>query len=169
MRRSVARLKGIGFILWHTRHEFYHMLLGLIWAWFLREIWRQLNAEWIAVSVIGSLIPDLDHFFYFFIYGRKDMYSEQVKNFFRSREWRILWKFLETGHKYQTELATHNYYFMIVLLLLSLTSFLYNWKIAVVLFGAMLIHYLFDVFDDIVTLGYINTNWKRWWKPKRLR
>jgi membrane-bound metal-dependent hydrolase YbcI (DUF457 family) len=162
MRRSVARLKGLGFMLWHARHEFYHVLLGLVWAWFLREIWQQFNVLWITVAIIGSLLPDLDHFFYFFVYGRKDMYSKQVKSFFKGREWRILWKFLETGHKYQTDLATHNFYFMIFLLLLSLLSFFYDWKVGIVLFGAMLTHYLFDVFDDIVTLGYINVNWKRW-------
>ena len=167
MRRSVARLKGIGFILWHTRHEFYHVLLGLLWAWILREIWKQFNVRWITVAVIGSLLPDLDHFFYFFIYGRKNIYSKQVKMFFKSREWRILWKFLETGHKYQTGLATHNIYFMIFLLLLSLISFFYTWKVGVVLFGAMLIHYLFDIFDDILILGYINANWKRGWKHNK--
>jgi ABC-type transport system involved in cytochrome bd biosynthesis fused ATPase/permease subunit len=167
MGRSVARIKGLGFILWHTRHEVYHVLLGLIWAWFLREIWQQFNVQWIIVSIIGSLLPDLDHFLYFFVYGRKDMYSKQAKSFFKSREWRILWKFLEAGHKYQTDLATHNFYFIIFLLLLSLVSFFYDWKIGIVLFGAMLTHYLFDVFDDIVTLGYINVNWKRWWKPNK--
>jgi hypothetical protein len=167
MRRSVARLKGLGFILWHTRHEFYHILLGLMWAWFLREIWQQFSVRWITVSIVGSLIPDLDHFFYFYIYGRKDMYSQQVKLFFKSREWRILWHFLETGHKYQTELATHNFYFMTVLLLLSLLSFSYDWKVGVILFGAMLIHYLFDMFDDVVTLGYLNVNWKRWRRPNK--
>jgi hypothetical protein len=93
------------------------------------------------------------------------MYSKQVKSFFKSREWRILWKFIETGHKYQTDLATHNYYFIVFLMLLSLLSFFYDWKAWVVLFGAMLTHYLFDVFDDIVTLGHINGNWKRWRKP----
>ena len=167
MRRFVTRLKGLGFILWHARHGFYHVLLGLVWAWFLREVWQQFNVRWITVSIIGSLLPDLDHFFYFFVYGRKDMYSKQVKSFLRSREWRILTKFLETGHKYQTDLATHNFYFMIFLLLLSLLSFFYDWKVGIVLFGAMLTHYLFDVFDDIVTLGYINVNWKRFWKPSK--
>lgn len=169
MRRSVARLKGIGFILWHGRHEFYHVLLGLVWAWFLREIWQQFNVRWITIAILGSLLPDLDHFFYFFLYGRKDMYSKQVKAFFKSREWRILTKFIETGHKYQTELATHNFYFMILLLVISLLSFFYDWKVGVVLFGAMLLHYLFDVLDDIVNLGYVNKNWKRWWKPSKSR
>lgn len=167
MRRSVARLKGVGFILWHTRHEFYHILLGLVWAWFLLEIWQQFNIRWITVSVIGSLLPDLDHFFYFFGYGRKDMYAKQAKSLLKGREWRILWNYLETGHKYQTDLATHNFYFIIFLLLLSLASFVYDWKIGVVLFGAMITHYLLDIFDDLLTLGYINVNWKRLWKPDK--
>lgn len=162
MRRSVARLKGIGFILWHGRHELYHVLLGLMWAWFLREIWQQFNLRWITIAVFGSLIPDLDHFLYFFIYGRKDMYSKQIKEFLKGREWRILTKFIETGHKYQTNLATHNIYFMLFLLLLSVISFLFDWKGAIVLLGAMLTHYIFDLWDDIFTLGYINDNWKRW-------
>lgn len=162
MQRSVARLKGLGFIMWHARHEFYHVLLGLMWAWFLREIWQQFNVRWITVSVVGSLAPDLDHFFYFFVYGRKDMYAKQVKSFLKGREWRILTKFLETGHKYQTDLATHNIYFVLFLFLLSFGSIFFDWKAGVVLFGAMLTHYLFDIFDDILTLGYINVNWKRW-------
>jgi hypothetical protein len=163
MRRSVARLKGIGFILWHAKHEVFHVLLGLMWAWFLRETWQQFNIRWIIVSIIGSLLPDLDHFFYFFVYGRKDIYAKQAKSFLKGREWRILTKFLETGHKYQTDLITHNFNFVIFLFLLSLASFFYDWKVGVVLFGAMLTHYLFDIVDDILTLGYVNVNWKRGW------
>jgi len=165
MRRSVARLRGLGFIVWHARHEFYHVLLGLVWAWFLREIWQQFSIRWIIISVAGSLAPDCDHFLYFFIYGRKDVYSRQIKSFLKNRQWRILTKYIETGHKYQTDLATHNFYFMSVLLFLSLLSFLYDWKTGIILFGAMLTHYLFDICDDIATLGYINVNWKRWRKP----
>lgn len=168
MRRSVARLKGIGFILWHARHEFYHVLLGLMWAWFLRELWQEFNALWIAISVIGSLLPDLDHFFYFFIYGKTDMYTAQVKNFIKKRQWRVLTKFLETEHKNQTGLATHNLYFIIFLFLVSMGSFFFNFRTGVVIFGAMIIHYLFDMFDDYLMLGYLNVNWMRWGKPKKL-
>jgi membrane-bound metal-dependent hydrolase YbcI (DUF457 family) len=64
-------------------------------------------------------------------------------------------------------LATHNFYFVVFLFLLSIGSFFYDWKVGIVLFGAMLTHYLFDVFDDIVTLGYVNVNWKRFWKPRK--
>lgn len=166
MRKSVARLKGFGFILWQTRHEFYHILVGLLWAWYLREVWREFNPRWVAVAIFGSLIPDLDHFVYFLTYGKRDWYTKQVRVFMRAHQWRTLWKFVAQGHKYNTSLATHNYFFMTTLILLSGISFIYNWKVGVILFGAMVGHYAFDVLDDFVILGYVNPNWRRFWKPR---
>lgn len=166
MSRSIARLKGLGFILWQTRHEFYHVLVGLMWAWFLRELWQQFNSRWITLTILGSLLPDLDHFVYFLTYGKRDWYTKQIRKFLREHEWRTLWKFVASGHKYNTSLATHNYFFMTFLAALSLASFFYDFKTGVILFGAMFGHYLFDVIDDLVILGYVNANWKRFWKPR---
>lgn len=169
MRKSFARIKGAGFILWHTRHEFYHIVTGLIFAWFLRELWRQFNTTWILLSIFGSLIPDLDHFIYFFTYGKNGWYPRQIRLFFRNHEWRSLWIFVETGHKYNTELITHNYYFMALLFIILILSFFVDSKVGVIIFGTMLLHYLLDVFDDIVALGHMNANWKRWGKPKKIK
>lgn len=162
MRRSFARVKGIGFILWHSRHEFYHVLVGLIWAWVLREMWDEFNPKWILLSVFASLLPDTDHFYYFFTYGRRTTYTRQVKEFLKNHQWRKLTVFLENGHKQNTNLSLHNYYVMAILLGLSLFSTLFDWKVGTILFGAMLLHYLFDVFDDLIILGQVNNNWKRW-------
>jgi hypothetical protein len=167
MRRGIARLRGLGFILWQTRHEFYHVLVGLTWAWFLRELWHEFNVRWIGVAIIGSLLPDLDHFIYFLTYGKRDWYTKQVRTFLREHEWRTLWKFVASGHKYNTSLATHNYFFMAFLVAIAILSFFYDFKTGVILFGAMFLHYLFDILDDIVALGYVNENWRRFWKPKR--
>src|SRR5437868_1316167 len=105
MRRSVARLKGLGFILWHARHELYHVLLGLVWAWFLREQWHQFNGRWIALCIFGALLPDIDHLFYFIGYGKQDPYTRQIIQFLKDREWRGVTIFMENGHKYNTNLS----------------------------------------------------------------
>src|SRR5574341_1266502 len=60
MRRSVARIKGLGFVFWHARHEFFHVLIGLVWAWVLREVWGQFNPRWFWLSAFGSLLPYAD-------------------------------------------------------------------------------------------------------------
>ncbi len=167
MRRYFAKMRGLGYLMWHARHDFYHILLGLVWAWFLRERWGEFNARWIWLAVLGSLLPDADHLLYFFTYGRHDEYSRQIKEFFKNREWRIAWTLIEKGHKYQTNLASHNIYFMLILLVTGLTSSFFEWRSGVVLSGAMVLHYMFDIFDDVLTLGYINPNWKRWGRAKK--
>ncbi|MBI5619677.1 metal-dependent hydrolase [Candidatus Gottesmanbacteria bacterium] len=166
MRRGVARIKGLGFILWHARHNFYHVMVGLVWAWFLRERWHEFNARWIWLSVFGSLLPDVDHMIYFWGYGRNDGYTKQIKAFLKNKQWRLVTLFMETGHKHNTNLSWHNYYFMLLLFALALVSSVYEWRVGVILFGAMLLHYLFDIADDVLTLGAINPNWKRWGREK---
>lgn len=171
MRRSIAKIKGIGYIFWHGRHMMYHALLGLVWAWFLREMWGELSWYYLFLAVFGSFLPDIEHLVYFFVSGRKDEYSKQVKAFFKAKEWRILTSFIEQGHKYNTNLSYHNVYFVGFLLILMIVCFLFDWGAWIVILGAMVIHYLFDIADDYRTLGYLNDNWKRWGngKKKKLR
>ena len=155
-------MKGLGFLLWHTRHEFYHVLMGLVWAWFLREQWGMFNGRWVWLSLFGSLLPDADHLVYFFTYGRKDFYTTQVRLFLRSHQWRNLWVYIENGHKYNTNLSSHNYYVVALLLISSVVSLFVDWQAGIILFGAMLIHYFFDIVDDLFILGRVNPNWRRW-------
>lgn len=162
MVRPIARIRGVGYVLWQTRHMAYHVFVGLLWAWFLRERWGQFNAKWVWTAVIGSLLPDIDHVNYFLGYGRHDSYTKQILSYLKNREWRSLAYFVATGHKYNTNLSYHNVYVVGILLLLSLLSSRIDWEVGVVLFGAMILHYLFDIADDVVQLGAINPNWKRW-------
>ncbi|MFH0750122.1 MAG: metal-dependent hydrolase [Candidatus Gottesmanbacteria bacterium] len=162
MRRSIARIKGLGYIFWHARHMVYHVLLGLVWASFLREAWGEFSWYRLFLALFGSLIPDIEHLIYFFANGRGDEYSKQVKEFLRAKEWRVLTSFVEQGHKYNTNLSYHNVYFVAFLLILMIVCFMANWEAWIVVLGAMVIHYLFDIFDDYRILGYLNSNWKRW-------
>lgn len=166
MRNTLAKVRGAGFILWQSRHMAYHVMLGLLWAWFLRERWGEFNARWVWTAVIGSVLPDIDHFYYFFGYGRHDTYTQTVFSHVKKGEWRKLFYFVATGHKNNTSLSYHNIYVAGILALVAgLASFL-DWRIGVVLFGAMVSHFLFDIADDVVQLGEMNDNWKRWGRPR---
>lgn len=149
-------------MLWHARHMGYHILLGLVWAWIMREVWAQFNPKWFLTSIIGSLIPDLDHLNYFFGYGKRDSYTQTIWEMLKKRQWRALAVFVSTGHKYNTSLSYHNYYFTGFLVLVAIVAGYFDWQAGVVFFGAMVGHYLFDIFDDFVQLGEINPNWRRW-------
>jgi hypothetical protein len=164
--RYIRRIKGAGFILWHARHEFYHVLCGLIWAWVLRELWQEFNLRFIGIAIFGSLLPDIEHFTYFLTYGKRHQYTKNIIKLLKSRSWRSLTLFVEKAHKYNTDLSYHNIYFTIVLLTFALLSSLVEWRAGVILFGAMVIHYLFDIVDDLIILGYVNKNWKRWGRDR---
>lgn len=166
MRRTLGRIRSLGYIFWQARHMSYHVTVGLLWAWFLRERWGEFNPVWVASAAIGSLLPDLDHLFFFFGYGRKSAYTNTVALFWKKHEWRNLVTFLSTNHKYNTSLSYHNLYTVLILTIISLSASHYDWQAGVVLFGAMVSHYVVDVADDVVQLGGINPNWKRWGRPK---
>lgn len=169
MRRNLARIKGLGFIFWHARHEFYHALLGVAWAWVLREVWGEFSTKWLLLSIFASLLPDVEHLFYFLTYGSRDRYTKEIKNFLKTHQWRTLTIYIEHGHKQNTELSYHNIYVILFLFILAFICFVFDWNTWVVVFGAMITHYIFDILDDIVTLGYINPNWKRWGNGRKKR
>jgi len=155
--------------MWHGKHMIIHTLLGLVWAWFLREWFGQFNFIWVTTAVVGSVIPDIDHFIYFITYGKHDSYTRMIWRFIKTHQWRVLVKYIESGHKYNTNLSFHNYYTVAGLVILEGLSFIYSWQIGVTLFGAMITHYLYDIAEDFVVLGYINSNWCRWGRDKGSR
>lgn len=155
-------MKSVGYILWHARHMIYHVLIGLVWAWFLRERWGQFNPVWIWTAIAGSILPDIDHLLYFFGYGKNDQYNKQIAGFMKRRQWRSLTVFIEHGHKHNTNLSFHNMYITGIFFFGSLLASLFDWQLGVVLFGAICSHYLFDMFDDLVQMRTLNPNWKRW-------
>lgn len=169
MYRSIARIKGLGFILWQARHMAYHVMLGLLWVWFLREMWGEFRIQWLIIGALGSVLPDIDHIHYFLSYGRQDSYTREIFGFIQRHQWRMLFQFIATGHKNNTSLTFHNIYIVALFMIGTALAYFVDWQIGVILFGAMVSHYVFDMADDVVQLGGFNPNWKRWGRPKKKR
>jgi hypothetical protein len=167
MYRSLLRIKGLGFVLWQARHMAYHVMLGLMWVWVLREWWGVFNPVWVVVGAVGSVLPDIDHIHYFLTYGRKDSYTKEIFSLLKHRHWRRLFQFIATGHKHNTSLTFHNVYVAAIFFVGTGLATVLNWQAGVVLFGAIVSHYLLDMADDIVQLGEMNPNWIRWGRPKK--
>lgn len=145
----------------------YHVMLGLMWVWVLREWWGVFNPVWVVVGAVGSVLPDIDHIHYFLTYGRKDSYTKEIFSLLKHRHWRRLFQFIATGHKHNTSLTFHNVYVAAIFFVGTGLATVLNWQAGVVLFGAIVSHYLFDMADDIVQLGEMNPNWIRWGRPKK--
>ena len=106
--------------MWQSRHMAYHVMLGLLWAWFLRERWGEFNAIWIFTAVVGSILPDGEHLYYFVGYGRTDTYAKEIFLLIKNHHWRQLFHYIATGHKHNTSLAYHNIYTVGILLLIPI-------------------------------------------------
>jgi hypothetical protein len=163
---GLVKIKGAGYLLWQAKHMVFHVILGLAWVWFLGSRWHELRPAWLILAMVGSLLPDLDHIIYFLTYGKGDTYTKTVVTFFKNRQWRVLTTFLASNHKHNTSLTFHNYYTVLFCIGVGLVASARDWQAGVVLFGAMASHFLFDIAEDLLLLGRVNPNWKRWGRKK---
>lgn len=155
----------VSFSALRTRSERYHMhvhaALGVICALSMRDSLPSHSIFFlIFVGIMGNLLPDLDHLFYFFIYGRRSEYSKQVRLFLRSKEIRNMLRFWRSNHKMNNGLITHN-------LLTPVVSFIlfkiFQDKVPAtslsLFFLSFTVHFVYDVTEDLLVLKKLNPNW----------
>lgn len=167
--RYFSKIKRVPYLLWYSRHMLVHILIGMIYAWFLRELWGNFSFKNIIVAVIGSVIIDVDHFIYYFTYGRNEQYAQEVRKFLKQGLIGTYIRYCSANHKRNTSLLTHNVFILLFFIFLSGISFYYDWYARIVFFGAIVLHLIYDVVDDLWTLGYVNENWKRLRLKKRIK
>jgi hypothetical protein len=167
--KYIGGAKKVAKVVWYLKHEMTHVLLGIVLAWVLRELWGQFNTNQLYLAIFGSLAPDLDHLVFFFFYGRKDPYSIQVKKLLRQGSISSLASFIAIGHKENTNLWSHNIYSMGILGLGIVVCYSLDWKMGIVFLSSMVLHFIFDILDDLVVLGTVNPNWRRWGRPKKIK
>jgi len=144
----------------------YHLLLGFVWMSFVRDQTGIYSPFLLLLSLFGSIFPDFEHLLFFFTYGKADEYTAWIRTYIRNRDWRVLVRFLEKGHKYNTKLRYHNIYAIISLIGITTLFLVVHVYSGFIFTGAMLIHYCFDILDDLASLGRLNKNWFRWGKGK---
>lgn len=166
MKRAVTRIRGLGYMLWHARHMIYHLLFGATWVWVVYDQFGIYQPGFLLLSLLASVLPDFEHLLFFVTYGKKDSYTTWIKGYIKNKDWRVLVRFMEQGHKYNTKLQYHNVYVLAIMMVCTMLSYLIHWYYVFVFFGAVSIHYWFDVFDDLATLGKLNQNWFRWGRSK---
>ncbi len=163
----MTKIRGLGYLFWHARHMIYHLLLGTLWMWVVQDQTGIYSPALLFMSLLGSVFPDFEHLLFFATYGKKDAYTAWVKTYMKHGDWRVLVRFIEKGHKYNTKLRFHNIYVVTLFLILSIGFFQMQVSSGFIFTGAMVIHYLFDMLDDFATLGKLNKNWYRWGKTIR--
>lgn len=140
-------------------HEFIHLGLGVVCYFITSHIFPNYSSiTLLLVALIGSLLPDVDHLFYLFGYGRFDTYAIKFKEQLKLGLNQAV-KYCRQNHKNNCYIVSHN----LISLFLALTVFcfalFFNNPILSVLSLSICFHFLFDIFEDILAKNKINPNW----------
>lgn len=145
---------------WFNRlHMVIHVGVGVMVAVMAGE-WTDLPVwQMLPLAVIGSLLPDLDHVVFWFTYGRKTDYSRQVKFYLKTVGLKRAASFCAVNHKSLQGLYSHTWYGVLLVMVGAVGSLKY-WPHLSVLFWSMVGHFAFDMVEDVLLLGGLNSNWK---------
>jgi len=142
-------------------HMLIHFLLGVIVALFSQRFFPDANLQRLLIAgFLGSFIPDIDHIFFLFMYGKNSKYAKHSK-FILSHDGFKAWvNFCKLNHKKNTQLFSHNIIFAISAVLISLWFLVERDSISMFVFMfAWFMHYIFDIFEDYIFFGKLNSNW----------
>lgn len=142
-------------------HMQIHALSGVAVAYLTLMVFPDADRYKLVVyGVVGSLLPDVDHFFYYFFYGKQSQYAQIAKHLLVNRQIRDWMKFVKFNHKKNTGLYSHNFISLLVSLWLfwsfGLTK---DHPLLMVFFLSWATHYLFDIMEDILFFRKLNSNW----------
>lgn len=148
-----------------ARSENYHMLIhilcGFVCAYITIDFFPNIShARLNIMGFLGSLSPDVDHLMFWFLYGKKSQYSQIVKNFLKKRQYRNFFNFIKLNHKALTGLYFHNFLSLLISVILCFyLGFIREHPLLMVFFMSWAVHYMFDLFEDLLFFKRINPNW----------
>ncbi|OGC46151.1 hypothetical protein A2V49_01820 [candidate division WWE3 bacterium RBG_19FT_COMBO_34_6] len=144
-----------------TYHMHVHALLGLLTSLIIYKIYEGSDfSNLMILGVAANILPDIDHLFFIFIYGSKTDYSKVIKKYLRKHQLKTLVTFIKQNHKLNTSVYSHN----IATVLLVCIGYMYfgyskDNPYFSTFFLSWMIHYLYDIFEDLMFFGKLNRNW----------
>lgn len=144
-----------------TYHMGIHISLGLIVALVAHKFMPDSSTQRLLIAgALGSVLPDLDHLLFILFYGRKTKYARDFKYTFLHEGFRSWWNFCKLNHKHNTQLISHNLLFMLLTVAISFWFLLERDSASMFVFMfAWFMHYTFDIFEDYLFFGKLNSNW----------
>lgn len=161
MKHVASSAIRVARITWVANHHIVHLLLGYCWYVVASQWVGQRSGWYLFLALLGSELPDIEHILYFYIFGKQDTYSKIVRDFFKKRQLGDLAKYVKNNHKHGLELRFHSAYWAVIIIAMAYAALWTDSRSLFVLLGAVAVHYVFDMVDDLLFLGRLNANWKR--------
>jgi hypothetical protein len=114
----------------------------------------------LSVSLLGSLAPDVDHFVYFYTYGKRTSYAQTALTFLRKFDFKGFINFAKYNHKYNHGLLSHNIgSFFLSALFFFIFALDTDRFTATTFVMSVMFHFLYDIVEDLIFFGRLNPNW----------
>jgi hypothetical protein len=138
-------------------HEYIHLLFGLFAFFMLAQTASvQFSLLGLFMAVLGSYLPDIDHLIFIFGYGRHSEYAKCVVSYLRQRHLSQAIEHCRINHKQNKFILSHNIFSPCLIFILMLL--VANQYLKILLFS-MSFHFIFDMLEDILVFGRLNSNW----------
>ncbi len=137
------------------RHLTQHILVGILGCFVIYLIVNKINPKLVFVFFLSTFLIDLDGIFAIFVYRRNNKFSNRIRSKVKSKDFKGAFYLASKEHKNLDKLILHNFVvFTLVSLFWYMTLKSRNLLIFYSLSG-ILVHMIFDIFDDFVNLGHV--------------
>jgi hypothetical protein len=109
--------------------------------------------------LVAGYLPDIDHLFFIYGYGRSTNYAQDIRKLIASRSLGGVNKYILKHHKENTGIRSHNLYLVGALLVLSVGLLSVGQILWSGLFMSMVGHFVYDILEDLLFFGKLNGNW----------
>ncbi|MFZ2663762.1 MAG: metal-dependent hydrolase [Patescibacteria group bacterium] len=141
-------------------HMVIHILIGLLASLIVRDLFPNYNySKIVSFSIIGSILPDIDHLLYIFWYKKKEDYAKDARAFLKKYHIKAYINFVKENHKKLTDVYSHNLFTVLLFTAFCHLYFSEEKVLGVTLCLSIIFHLLFDVVEDFLLLGKLNSNW----------
>lgn len=130
------------------------LVIGLTTGWSFNV------ATGLGIAILGSVLPDIDHFIFFFWYGATTTYAKGAKKSYAKEGLRGFVDYCKKNHKHNTRLVSHNFWVAAGLLPVLAWFSITNHVLLAIFAMAWIFHFGFDMLEDILFFGRVNENWK---------
>ena len=145
-------------------HGYVHLLFGLFTLIFIRTVDRNGFSSHAlvltAIAVVASFLPDVDHLFFMYIYGRKSDYAKALRSFLNHLHVKSFLRHIKDNHKYQTGIYSHNLGSVVLSAFFTYFELVRKDNIFLATFFlAWTLHYIYDLIEDLLFFKKPNRNW----------
>ena len=140
-------------------HLMQHFLVALVSFFVIVFLFNlQFSFSNLILFLVFSFLPDIDGILYTFRAYKHSEEANLVRKALLNFKWKEAMSIATVRHKKFNKLLIHNVVGLFLVVAFFVFSIINSLGIYILIFGAILSHFIFDILDDMYQLGHVK-NW----------